>query len=127
MSTVICGISIITSSFSSEIPYVPIPHFFDQYVGTEILWTRECQGEKTAWNWNGKEQRCGGWTQEAWWESGEGVKARGVVKKHWLLWLEYPRGECDTIPYLHCSKCELHRLASHRVGRNLKSSLLICQ
>lgn len=84
-------------------------------------------GEKVAVIWTGKEQRCGGQTQEAWWVSGDGVKARGGVKKHWLLWLEYPRRECYTDPCLPSSKCELHRLACHRAGRNLMCSLLICQ
>lgn len=39
------------------------------------------------------------------WESGEGVKARGFVKRHWPLWLEYPKGECQaaTAPKVSCA------------------------
>lgn len=88
---------------------------------------RQCCGGKIAWNQIGKEHRYGGKTQDTWWESGEGVKVMGVVKRHWPLWLEHPRGEYHTIPCLHCSKGELHRLVSHRAGRNLMSSLFICQ
>lgn len=113
--------------FSSGILYVLSPHFLNQYVLKETLLIRQCRGEKMAWDQTEKEQRCGGRAQDDWWESGEGVKARGVVKKHWPLWLDYLRGESYTIPCLHCSKCELQGLARHRAGRNLMSSLFICQ
>jgi len=45
--------------FSSEILYVPSPHFFNQYILAETLLISVRGGGKIAWNWIRKEHRCG--------------------------------------------------------------------